>query len=71
MNSRLVLYHARLAIPNDAAMLWILISSIFWWMILREVWIHRVGRPGYDGPDPAPISKTYVLVLLALALLFA
>lgn len=52
-------------------MLWILISLFFWWMIFREIWIRRVGRPGYDGPDPTPIFKTYVAVLLVLALLFA
>jgi hypothetical protein len=52
-------------------MLWILISLFFWWMLFREIRSHLVGRPGYDGPDPTPISKTYVAVLLALALLFA
>jgi len=52
-------------------MLWILISLFFWWMLFREIWSHRVGLPGYDGPDPTPISKTYVAVLLALSLLFA
>lgn len=52
-------------------MLWILISLFFCWLIFREFQSHRVTRVGFDGPDPTPIYKPYVALLVVLALSFA
>jgi hypothetical protein len=52
-------------------MLWILTSLFFCWLIFREFQGRRFARPGYDGPDPRPIYKPYLAVLVALAVAFA
>ncbi len=52
-------------------MLWILISLFFCWLIWREFQTHLFAPEGYDQPDPTPISKWYVGVLIVLALSFA
>ena len=52
-------------------MLWLLIAGFFCWLILREFLRQVVTPAGYDGPDPTPISKSYVLTMAALAILFA
>ena len=52
-------------------MLWIGASLFFCWMIFREFRNHLAVRAGYDGPDPTPVSKTYVTILVVLAMLFA
>jgi hypothetical protein len=51
--------------------LWIALSLFFCWMIFREFQSRWKTRAGYDGPDPSPISKPYVALMLALALAFA
>ena len=52
-------------------MLWIALSLFFCWMIFREFQSRWKPRAGYDGPDPSPISKPFVALLLALAVAFA
>ncbi|HEY4445343.1 MAG TPA: hypothetical protein VGN30_13735 [Steroidobacteraceae bacterium] len=50
-------------------MLWILISLFFFWCALREIRSSFVAPPGFDLP--MPISKPYLTLVLALAVLFA
>jgi hypothetical protein len=50
-------------------MLWILISLFFCWCAFREILGSFVARPGYDLP--MPVSKPYLTIVLALAVLFA
>jgi hypothetical protein len=52
-------------------MLWILISSFFCWLIFREFRRRRVAEAGFDNPDPAPLDKPYLALLLLLAAGFA
>ena len=52
-------------------MLWIALSLFFCWLIFREFRSRMKTRAGYDGPDPTPVSKSYLAVLIALALLCA
>jgi hypothetical protein len=52
-------------------MLWIIVSLFFCWLIFREFRSHWADRPGYDGPDPRPVSKSYLALVASLALLFA
>ncbi len=46
-------------------MLWVAASSFFFWCAFREIRRSIVARPGYD--TPAPITKPYLAVVLALA----
>ena len=50
-------------------MLWILISLFFFWCALHEVYASLVAPAGYDLP--IPVSKPYLALVLALAVLFA
>jgi hypothetical protein len=52
-------------------MLWISISLFFCWLIFREFQSRWMTRAGYDGPDPTPVFKPYVALLIVLALGFA
>lgn len=47
------------------------ISLFFFWLIFREFKIRKVAARGFDRPDPTPISKMYVAILLIFALSFA
>ncbi len=50
-------------------MLWILASLFFLWCAYREIRNSVVAPPGFDAPSP--ISKPYLAIVLALALVFA
>jgi hypothetical protein len=50
-------------------MLWILASLFFFWCAFREIRNSMVAPPGFGAP--APLSKPYLAVVLALAALFA
>lgn len=50
-------------------MLWILISLFFFWCAFHEVHASLVAPAGFDMP--MPISKPYLAMVLALAVLFA
>jgi hypothetical protein len=50
-------------------MLWILISLFFSWCAFREIRSSFIAPAGYDLP--MPMSKPYLVVVLALAVLFA
>jgi hypothetical protein len=50
-------------------MLWILISLFFFWCAFHEVYASLVPPAGYDLPSP--VSKPYLALVLALAVLFA
>jgi hypothetical protein len=50
-------------------MLWILISLFFCWCAFREIRGSFIAPAGYDLP--MPVSKPYLAVVLALAVLFA
>jgi hypothetical protein len=50
-------------------MLWILTSLFFLWCAFREIRGSFVARPGFDLP--MPVSKPYLTIVLALAVLFA
>jgi len=50
-------------------MLWILISLFFGWCAFREVRNSFFAPAGYDFP--APVNTAYLILVLALALLFA
>src|ERR1700731_382203 len=50
-------------------MLWILTSLFFFWCAFREIRSSIVAPPGFDSP--APVSKPYLTLVLALAVLFA
>ncbi|MBY0573290.1 MAG: hypothetical protein K2P84_06380 [Undibacterium sp.] len=52
-------------------MLWILGSCFFFWLIFRELISRKIAARGFDHPDPTPISKLYLAILLAIALLCA
>jgi hypothetical protein len=49
--------------------LWILASLFFFWCAFREIRTSIVAPPGFDFP--MPISKPYLALVLALAVLFA
>lgn len=49
-------------------MLWILVSLFFLWCAYREIRNSIVAPPGFD--NPAPITKPYLAVVLALAVVF-
>jgi hypothetical protein len=50
-------------------MLWMLASLFFLWCAFREIRDSILSRPGYD--TPAPITKSYLGLVLALAVIFA
>ena len=50
-------------------MLWILTSLFFFWCAFREIRSSIVAPPGFDSP--MPVSKPYLTLVLALAVLFA
>ena len=50
-------------------MIWILVSLFFLWCAYREIRNSIVAPPGFDSP--APISKPYLAIVSALALVFA
>jgi hypothetical protein len=50
-------------------MLWILISLFFLWCAFREIRGSLVAPPGFDMP--VPVTKSYLILVLALAVLFA
>jgi hypothetical protein len=50
-------------------MLWILISLFFFWCAFREIRGSLVAPNGYDFPQP--VSRTYLAIVLGLAVLFA
>jgi len=50
-------------------MLWILVSLFFLWCAFREIRNSIVAPPGFDVP--APISKPYLALVVALAVIFA
>jgi len=50
-------------------MLWILTSLFFCWCAFREIRNSVVAPPGFDQPRPA--SKSFLALVLALAVLFA
>src|SRR5580704_7351938 len=50
-------------------MLWILISLFFFWCAFREIRGSLVAPAGFDSP--MPITKPYLTLVLALAVLFA
>jgi len=50
-------------------MLWILTSLFFCWCAFREVRGSIVAPPGFDFPTP--VTKPYLAIVLALAVLFA
>ncbi len=50
-------------------MLWLLTSLFFLWCAFREIRGSMVAAPGYDLPSP--VSKSYLAVVLTLAVLFA
>ena len=50
-------------------MLWILASLFFFWCAFREIRTSIVAPPGFDFP--MPVSKPYLALMLALAVLFA
>jgi hypothetical protein len=50
-------------------MLWWLAAAFFLWLALRELYFGVVPKPGYLAPET--ISKTYLLLALAIALGFA
>jgi hypothetical protein len=50
-------------------MLWILVSLFFFWCAYREIRDSILARPGYD--TPAPITKSYLVLVLSLAVIFA
>jgi hypothetical protein len=50
-------------------MLWILISLFFCWCAYREILHSIVAAPGYGLPTP--ITKSYLALVLGLALVFA
>src|SRR5450631_4089916 len=55
---------------NDAPiMLWILTSLFFVWCAFREIRGSIIAPPGFDFPTP--VSKPYLALVLALAVLFA
>jgi hypothetical protein len=49
-------------------MLWILASLFFLWCAYREIRNSIIAPPGFD--NPAPITKPYLVLVLALAVLF-
>ena len=49
-------------------MLWILISLFFFWCAFREIRGSFVAPNGYDFPQP--VSRTYLAIVLGLAVLF-
>lgn len=50
-------------------MLWMLASLFFLWCAFREIRDSILPRPGYD--TPAPITKSYLVLVLSLAVTFA
>ena len=50
-------------------MLWMLASLFFFWCAFREIRYSILPRPGYD--TPAPITKSYLGLVLSLAVIFA
>jgi hypothetical protein len=50
-------------------MLWILISLFFFWCAFREIRSSFVAPPGFNLP--IPVTKSYLALVLALAVLFA
>lgn len=50
-------------------MLWMLVSLFFFWCGFREIRNSLVGAPGYDLPTP--VFKPYLVLVLALGVLFA
>jgi hypothetical protein len=50
-------------------MLWILISLFFFWCAFREIRSSFVAPPGFNLP--MPVTKSYLALVLALAVLFA
>jgi hypothetical protein len=50
-------------------MLWILISLFFFWCAFREIRGSFVAPNGYDFPQP--VSRTYLAIVLGLAVAFA
>jgi hypothetical protein len=50
-------------------MLWILTSLFFFWCAFHEIYTSLVAPPGFD--TATPVSKPYLAVVLALAVLFA
>jgi len=56
-------------VPFPAIMLWILTSLFFCWCALREIRRSIVAPSGYDFT--MPVSKPYLAIVLALAVLFA
>src|ERR1700704_5522573 len=50
-------------------MLWILTSLFFLWSASREVRSSLIAPPGFSVP--VPVSKPYLTLVLALAVLFA
>ena len=50
-------------------MLWILTSLFFFWCAFREILASIVAPRGFNFP--MPVSKSYLAIVLALALLFA
>lgn len=50
-------------------MLWLLISLFFCWCVCREILHSVVPAPGFDRPTP--ITKSYLALMLGLALAFA
>lgn len=50
-----------------ARMLWLSISALFGWLVMRELTRGLV----HDGPDRSPVDKGYVAVMAAIAIGFA
>lgn len=50
-------------------MLWWALAALFAWLGLREIYYGVVTRPGYS--EPQKIFKSYVAIMLALALVLA
>jgi hypothetical protein len=50
-------------------MLWMLASLFFFWCAFREIRDSVLARPGYG--TPAPITKSYLVLVLSLAVIFA
>jgi hypothetical protein len=50
-------------------MLWMLASLFFFWCAYREIRNSILPRPGYDAP--APVTKSYLALVLSLAVLLA
>jgi hypothetical protein len=50
-------------------MLWMLTSLFFFWCAFREIRYSILPRPGYD--TPAPVTKSYLGLVLSLAVIFA